>query len=122
VIASIGYSAVDGPVPDGKLIYLKPMLMGNEPPDLGTYAKANPAFPHQSAADQWLVESLTESYRMLGLHTIQEVFRGWPPRPASAAAGPAAGINGLGAHVEREYLGSEPPASGSTIVARAPVQ
>lgn len=119
VIATIRYSAVDGPVPDGKLIYLKPMLMGNEPPDLGTYAKANPTFPHQSTADQWFNESQTESYRMLGLHTIQEVFRGWPPRPASAAAGPSSGINGLGAHVEREYLGSEPPASGSTMVARA---
>lgn len=122
VIATIQYSAVDGPVPDGKLIYLKPMLMGNEPPDLGTYAKANPTFPHESTADQWFDESQTESYRMLGLHTIQEVFRGWSPRPAGTAAGPASGINGLGGHVEREYLGSEPPASVSTIVARAPVQ
>jgi hypothetical protein len=75
--ATIRYSLVDGSVADGRLVYVKPMLMGNEPPDVLSYATANPAFPHQSTGDQWFDESQTESYRTLGSFTLNEMCRDW---------------------------------------------
>lgn len=95
-IANIEYSCVDASLPDGKLIYVKPMILGNESPDVATYAKGHPTFPHQSTADQWFDESQTESYRMLGFQSIEEVCGGWPIG--------SAGIEELAAHIEREYL------------------
>jgi hypothetical protein len=50
----------------GKLIYIKPALHGNEPQDIGSYAAANPTFPHETTADQFFSESQFESYRRLG--------------------------------------------------------
>jgi Patatin-like phospholipase len=71
---------------DGFLIYIKPMVRGSEPPDVVAYHAANPDFPHESTANQFFNESQTESYRMLGLHTVREMFEGWTP---------ALGISGL---------------------------
>jgi hypothetical protein len=76
-LATIGYSSVDGPCEDGRLIYIKPMLLGTEPPDVQSYAAAHPAFPHQSTAEQWFNESQTESHRQLGLLTIDEMCGNW---------------------------------------------
>ncbi len=76
-VARIGYSAVDPTWPDGQLIYIKPILLGTEPPDVEAYAADNPSFPHQGTGNQWFNESQTESYRMLGLHTLDEICRGW---------------------------------------------
>ncbi len=76
-VARIVYSKVDGACEDGRLVYIKPVKLGNEPPDVQSYAAANPAFPHQSTADQFFDESQTESYRMLGLFTMGEIRRGW---------------------------------------------
>lgn len=75
-VGRIGYSKVDGAVEDGRLIYIKPMLLGNEAPDVTSFAKANPTFPHQSTADQFFDESQTESYRMMGRHTVLEICHG----------------------------------------------
>ncbi len=52
------------------------MQLGNEPPDVMSYGKANPEFPHQSTADQFFDESQTESYRMLGRHSLLEICHG----------------------------------------------
>lgn len=76
-VARIQYSAVDGPCEDGKLLILKPMQLGTEPPDVESYHRANPDFPHQTTADQWFDEAQTESYRMLGLHTVDDACLGW---------------------------------------------
>jgi hypothetical protein len=72
-VADILYSAVDGEVPPGTLIYIKASRNGNEPPDVKQYAAANPSFPHQSTAEQFFNESQFESYRRLGLHVIEEI-------------------------------------------------
>lgn len=64
---------------DGTIIYIKPMILGTEPPDVVAYHAANPEFPHESTANQFFNESQTESYRMLGIHTIREMFAGWTP-------------------------------------------
>ncbi len=39
------------------------------------YAAQNPSFPHQPTSDQWFDESQFESYRRLGLHVVEEIFR-----------------------------------------------
>jgi Patatin-like phospholipase len=65
---------------NGTLIYIKPVLCQTEPPDVLAYHAANPAFPHQSTANQFFNESQTESYRMLGLHTIREMIQNWDPK------------------------------------------
>jgi patatin-like phospholipase len=75
-VARIGYSKVDGKCEDGYLIYVKPMYLGNECPDVQSYHAEKPEFPQQSTAEQWFDESQTESYRMLGLQTLGEISRG----------------------------------------------
>ena len=50
----------------GKLLYLKPSLVGKEPTDVSHYASAHSTFPHESTADQYFDESQFESYRRLG--------------------------------------------------------
>jgi hypothetical protein len=76
-VARIDYSAVDGPCEPGYILYVKPMLLGDEPPDVQSYSKTDATFPHQSTADQWFNESQTESYRMLGKYTIDSIFEKW---------------------------------------------
>lgn len=73
-VGRIRYSVVDGSCEDGRLIYIKPLITGNEPPDVASYQRANADFPHQTTADQFFDESQTESYRMLGRHTVLEIF------------------------------------------------
>lgn len=75
--AMVRYSAVDPSLLDGVLVYMKPTLLGTEPPDVSSYAAVHPTFPHQSTADQSFDESQTESYRQLGLGTVREVCGAW---------------------------------------------
>jgi hypothetical protein len=76
-VATIDYSQADPSSENGVLVYIKPLLLGTEAPDVASYAAAHPAFPHQTTADQWFDESQTESYRSLGLLTIDEICAGW---------------------------------------------
>jgi hypothetical protein len=69
-IGAIRYSAIDGDVADGVLLYLKATLSGDEPVDVRNYAAGHPDFPHETTANQWFGESQFESYRILGLHTV----------------------------------------------------
>jgi len=101
-LATIHYSAVDQNSRDGQLLYIKPMFLGHESPDVASYHASHPEFPHQSTAEQWFDESQTESYRMLGLHTIDEMFRGWNGGLLSE----------LKKQVEEGYLGIDKPAIG----------
>ncbi|MEO5898299.1 MAG: patatin-like phospholipase family protein [Vicinamibacterales bacterium] len=72
LVGSIHYDADDnGAV--GRLVYIKPCLSGDEPSDVRNYAAKHPTFPHQSTANQWFSEAQFESYRMLGLHTIEMI-------------------------------------------------
>jgi hypothetical protein len=75
--ARIGYTAVDDTTEDGWLLYIKPVIRGNEPPDVLSYRSDCPTFPHESTADQFFNESQTESYRALGAHTVCEICEGW---------------------------------------------
>ncbi|MCL5422848.1 MAG: patatin-like phospholipase family protein [Nitrospirae bacterium] len=76
-LGTIHYKSVDGDeVENGILIYLKPVICGDEPVDVSNYKARNDTFPHQSTADQWFDEPQFESYRMLGLHSLQAVLGG----------------------------------------------
>ncbi len=64
-----------GDLPErGWLLYIKASITGDEPEDVMHYAVADPAFPHQSTADQFFDESQFESYRRLGLHIGHQVL------------------------------------------------
>ena len=81
-IGKIRYSVVDGPgIEDGTLIYIKPACYGEEPRDIYEYFKSNSAFPHESTADQFFSESQFESYRMLGVHTMEQLCPKDPAAP-----------------------------------------
>jgi hypothetical protein len=70
-VGRIRYSAIDGPGTDGVLVYIKPVVCGDEPPDILNYAAANGSFPHEPTSDQWFSESQFESYRMLGAESVR---------------------------------------------------
>jgi hypothetical protein len=70
----IKYADADGGASkNGILLYVKPGLRGDEPPDIASYATARPDFPHESTSDQWFSESQFESYRHLGFRIGQEI-------------------------------------------------
>jgi hypothetical protein len=86
-LATVHYSHVDPGVRDGTIIYIKPVLTGDEPIDVSRYAAAhkdpkNP-FPQQSTMDQFFDEAQFESYRQLGEHSILTLVR--EPRWADPA-------------------------------------
>jgi hypothetical protein len=95
-LATIRYSLVDASESDGILLYIKPIMLGNEPPDVTTYKAAHKDFPHQGTGNQWYDESQTESYRMLGLHSVQEMTAGWSGE---------GGLSGMFDYVADHYLG-----------------
>jgi len=76
-LATVGYSKVDAGARDGTLIYIKPAVYGRGkktvPYDVRAYANTSQFFPHETTADQWFDESQFESYRALGLHTIEQI-------------------------------------------------
>ena len=71
-VGRIHYSEVDEGGIDGFLLYIKPTLYGVEPADVQNYARANPAFPHESTGDQMYSETQFESYRALGFHEVSK--------------------------------------------------
>jgi hypothetical protein len=69
----------------GILVYLKPTLTGDEPPDVRQYRRRNSVFPHEPTTDQFYDEAQWESYRQLGLHTVVSAFgfvKGLAKRPS----------------------------------------
>jgi hypothetical protein len=64
------------PANQGVLIYLKPALTGDEPQDLLNYRAENPQFPQHPISDQFFDEAQFESYRRLGLHTVDKLLEG----------------------------------------------
>jgi hypothetical protein len=76
-LGRIEYSQVDGPdMPDGILIYLKPVYFSDAPQQVTAYASEEPMFPHHSTRDQWYDVRRFENYRALGAHTIGVLTQG----------------------------------------------
>ena len=57
------------------LILIKPTLTGDEPADVLEYHNSHPSFPHESTANQFFDEAQWESYRRLGQHIVEMIFR-----------------------------------------------
>ena len=74
-VAEIHYKEVDPELENGFLVYIKPVVLASDDPDVAAYKAANPAFPHESTGNQWFNESQTESYRMLGVRSVLETFK-----------------------------------------------
>ena len=74
-VGQIHYDEVDIGALPGTLVYIKPSLSGDEPSDVRNYVVEHPTFPHEPTADQFFSESQFESYRVLGEHIAQSVFR-----------------------------------------------
>jgi hypothetical protein len=67
----IGYGCVDAGSPEGRLLYIKPVLNGSEPPDIRAYRANHKAFPHEPTTNQFFNEAQFESYRHLGSWVIE---------------------------------------------------
>jgi len=57
----------------GYLLYIKPAVRDDCPPDVRTYKKESTSFPHETTIDQFFCESQFESYRALGRHVIGKI-------------------------------------------------
>jgi hypothetical protein len=82
VAGSVHYPTGD----TGVLLYVKPAVIGDEPPDVAQYRARNPQFPHETTADQFYDEAQWESYRRLGVHTARAAFLGPMQRLGLASA------------------------------------
>ncbi|HRB46572.1 MAG TPA: patatin-like phospholipase family protein [Nitrosomonas sp.] len=60
---------------EGKLLYIKPVLCGDEPVDVKHYHKHRSSFPHEPTTDQFFDEPQFESYRKLGFHIMDNILR-----------------------------------------------
>ena len=110
-VATIRYSALDPKHRDGLLLYIKPIMLGNEPPDVTAYQAANRAFPHQTTGDQWFNESQTESYRMLGIGSVDDICKSWDGKN---------GLSGLLEHLRATHP-LEPSGVASALAAMTSV-
>jgi hypothetical protein len=80
-VAEIRYQEIDPTLENGYLVYIKPVVLAGDDPDIRAYKAANPDFPHESTGNQWFNESQTESYRMLGVRSVLDTFKKpWDPR------------------------------------------
>lgn len=77
VVGTIRYPELDGNGENilGTLLYIKASVTGDEPSDVIEHGRRDPLFPHTPTTDQWFDESQFESYRRLGLHIANTVFR-----------------------------------------------
>ena len=73
VVGTIHYNGVVG-MDKGTILFFKPALTGDEPPDVLQYRTRNRAFPHESTGDQFYDEPQWESYRRLGEHAGRMVL------------------------------------------------
>jgi hypothetical protein len=75
-IGVIRYDLVDQGAEDGLLLYIKPVITGDEPADVRNYACANSQFPQEPTSEQWFSEAQFESYRRLGAFSLEEILAG----------------------------------------------
>ena len=64
------------PAEEGRLVYIKSSLTGDEHPVIGQYRAENPQFPHESTSDQEFGEAQFEAYRALGEHITRGLSGG----------------------------------------------
>jgi hypothetical protein len=75
-IEYVSDARIDGKVPRGHILYIKPTVRGDEwAADIIAYQRANPDFPHQATGDQWFDEPQLEAYRALGYLVMSRILR-----------------------------------------------
>jgi hypothetical protein len=72
----IYYPGIKGGVIEGRLLYVKSSLTGDESDYVIDYKRRHASFPHETTGDQFFSEEQFEAYRSLGFHAIQGVFSG----------------------------------------------
>jgi hypothetical protein len=66
---------------EGKILYVKPAVRGDESAaDIIAYRRLNADFPQQSTGDQWFDEPQIESYRALGYLIVNRIIMSVTPR------------------------------------------
>jgi hypothetical protein len=108
---------------DGEIIFIKPVLSGDEPVDVRRYAESTRSngrvFPQQPTSDQFFDEAQFESYRQLGLHSVEETFHGGPRNWPDAPDDDDGTVGATGAQPEAEALPGwapeRPSATGSLL-------
>jgi hypothetical protein len=108
-VGLIRYDDLDPTALPGLFVYLKATLTGDEPTDVKEYAARFPTFPHQTTVDQFFTESQFESYRALGYHIADTVFR-----QALKGAGPLHQVGDVFEAVRQRWL--PPPAEAGRSV------
>jgi hypothetical protein len=63
-----------GDAEKGYLLYIKSSVTGDEDEVIKRYRNTQPAFPHESTADQFFGEGQFEAYRSLGQHIGESLF------------------------------------------------
>ena len=84
------------PSGEGRLLYVKSSLTGDESSYVVDYKRRHASFPHETTGDQFFTEEQFEAYRALGFHALQGVFsrgdRISVVRHANSPAPPPAGV------------------------------
>lgn len=81
--------------PEGRIVYLKSALTGDENDLILNYKRKYPSFPHETTTDQFFAEEQFEAYRALGFHAMHRFLEG-----EDDAAGLAAGATKAGRKAE----------------------
>jgi hypothetical protein len=59
------------PEGEGRILYVKSSLTGDESSYVMDYKRRNESFPHETTGDQFFTEEQFEAYRALGFHAMQ---------------------------------------------------
>lgn len=75
-IGSIEYppSSDTAQATEGRILYIKASLTGDEGEFIRAYRARHPSFPHETTADQLFDEAQYEAYRALGFDMVDELF------------------------------------------------
>jgi hypothetical protein len=111
-LGEIRYNNVDGGDHIGYLLYIKPAIYSDCPPDVRNYRNQSAAFPHESTADQFFNETQFESYRALGRHIIGKICADQPGQPGPRIVPNVATFFGLAA----TYASGKQPPRGDAPV------
>jgi len=73
VVGRVIYSETDDAASDGALVYIKPVVNGDEPREIVSYASTHSSFPQEQVRPGEFDESEFESYRALGAYPIDAI-------------------------------------------------
>lgn len=72
----IAVGTIDYGDAEGRIIYVKSSMTGDENDYVLAYKRRYPSFPHETTGDQFFSEEQFEAYRALGFHALHSAFMG----------------------------------------------